>query len=307
LDKKDSNVRAASDKLPESFLYQTPVKQSQELVNAVKDMNLGDKAPSPEPPPAPSRERGIGRLQEVDDAESDSMEEKLDDETRTFCGSAVMKWHDRLLPVVLASVIKKMMLARQNAEPTVLRLANETTFAWKKVPPQSSLNFDLCISSAVKMFFHWEDLGHGADGRAFLVSGGTKGAVGVLKLFYTDPQNKSQHEEIMWKEVYSHLFPVANSVRTVEVMGQTALLMPWFQCPKRTQSSLDAVEKTLREDFMEKGIRHDDVAWRNVGVYSDNGQTKAVMFDMQKVHFKKKQEDWVESAVAALSQKLIQE
>jgi hypothetical protein len=304
LDKKDSN---ASDKLPESFPYQTPVKQSQELVNAVNVMNLGDKAPSPEPPPTPSRERGIGRLQEVDDAESDSMEEKLDDETRTFCGSAVMKWHDRLLPVVLASVIKKMMLARQFAEPTVLRLANETTFAWKKAPPQSSLNFDLCISGAVKMFFLWEDLGHGADGRAFLVSGGTKGAVGVLKFFYTDPQNKSQHEELMWKEVYSHLFPVANSVRTVEVMGQTALLMPWFQCPKRTQSSLDAVEKTLREDFMEKGIRHDDVAWRNVGVYSDNGQTKAVMFDMQKVHFKKKQEDWVESAVAALSQKLIQE
>jgi hypothetical protein len=198
-----------------------------------------------------------------------------------------------------------MMLARQGPEPTVLRLANETTSAWKRAPPQSSLNFDLCIAGAVKRFFLWEDLGHGADGRAFLVSGGTKGAVGVLKFFYVDAEARAQHEENMWKGVYSHLLPVAKTVRTVQVMRQTALLMPWFQCPERTQSTLDAVEKTLREDFMDKGFRHDDVAWRNVGVYCDDGQTKAVVFDMQRVHCVENQEDWVISAVASLSQKLV--
>jgi len=41
----------------------------------------------------------------------------------------------------------------------------------------------VCIAGAVKNFFLLEDLGHGADGRAFLVSGGTKRAVGVLKFF----------------------------------------------------------------------------------------------------------------------------
>eukprot|EP00977_Amphora_coffeiformis_P001894 scaffold362_cov176-Amphora_coffeaeformis.AAC.20 len=119
--------------------------------------------------------------------------------------------------------------------------------------------------------FLWEDLGRGADGRAFLVSGGTKGAVGVLKFFFQDPEQKAMHEERMWKEVYSHLSPVAKIVRIVRFMGQTALLMPWFQCPERTKSTLDAVEKTLREDFMKKGIRHSDVAWRNVGVYYEDG------------------------------------
>lgn len=126
-----------------------------------------------------------------------------DDEKRVFCGTEVMEWHDRSLPVVLASVIKKMMLAQQDTEPTVLRLANETTSAWKRAPPQSSLNFDMCISGAVRNFFLWEDLGHGADGRAFLVSGGTKGAVGILKFFYTDPESKAQREENMWKKVHS--------------------------------------------------------------------------------------------------------
>mmetsp|Transcript_21505 Transcript_21505/g.38900 ORF Transcript_21505/g.38900 Transcript_21505/m.38900 type:complete len:87 (+) Transcript_21505:1024-1284(+) len=64
------------DKLPTSISYQTtPVKQKQELVNALEDMNLGDKTPSPQPPPTPSRKRGVERLQEVvddgDDAELD--------------------------------------------------------------------------------------------------------------------------------------------------------------------------------------------------------------------------------------------
>ena len=306
LDEPESNRRAALDRLPEPVAYVTPVKPKQNLVNALEDMDLEDEKESPPLPQTPSRAKGPGRLQSVDGARSAVCDEDLgaDDDPRTFCGTKVMEWDDRALPVVLASVIKKMMLARQEGTPTVLRLANEMTSAWKRAPSQSTLDFGLCISSAVKNFFLWEDLGHGADGRAFLVSGGTKGAVGVLKFFFRDPEVKAQHEESMWKKVYSHLLPVKKSVRIVRVMGQTALLMPWFQCPERTQSTLDAVEKTLREDFMDKGFRHDDVAWRNVGVYCDDGQTKAVVFDMQKVHCVESQEDWVTSAVASLSQKL---
>lgn len=308
LDKKDSNDLAGSDKLPEPCLYQTPVKDKQELENTSQDMNLEDKPPSPPMPPTPSRKRDAGRLQKVDDTESD-VEEKLDDadDKRVFCGTAEMSWNDKSLPLKLASVIKKMMLARQVTEPTVLRFANATTSIWKKAPNFSNLNFKLCISGAVKRFFLWEDLGHGADGRAFLVSGGTRGAVGVLKFFYKDPEKKAQHEERIWKQVYSHLPPVDSTVRTVQVMSQAALLMPWFQCPERTKSTLDAVEKTLREDFMAKGFRHDDVAWRNVGVYyGDDGQTKAVVFDMQQVYVvENKEKDWVKSAVMSLSQKLV--
>jgi len=37
-----------------------------------------------------------------------------------------------------------------------------------------------------------------------------------------------------------------------------------------------AVDVTLRSDFSEKGLRHDDVAWRNVGFYrSDEGAATA--------------------------------
>lgn len=50
--------------------------------------------------------------------------------------------------------------------------------------------------------------------------------------------------------------------------------------------TLDAVEKTLKEDFLAKVFRHYDIAWRNVGIDYDDGKTKAVVFDMRQV-------DWV--------------
>ena len=57
---------------------------------------------------------------------------------------------------------------------------------------------------------------------------------------------------------------------------------------------------------MKKGIRHDDVAWRNVGVYREGGRTKAVVFDMQRVHRVEQgpHDDWVTPAVDSLSKGL---
>ena len=295
------------DRIPEPVPFVTPVKRKQNLVNALQDMQVEEKKDSPTLPPTPSRMIGTKYLQKVSvtSGHMESGELGCNNKVRVFCSTNVLEWDDRKLPVLLASLIKKMMLARQMDRPPVLWLANERSSIWKKAPMQSSLDFDLCISSAVKKFFLLEDLGHGADGRAFLVSGGTKGAIGVLKFFFQYPeQQKALHEERMWKAVYSHLSPVAKTVRIARVMGHPTLLMPWFQCPKRTKSTLDAVEKTLREDFMKKGIRHGDVAWRNVGVYCEDGQTKAVVFDMQKVHRVESREDWVRPAVVSLSRKL---
>ena len=86
----------------------------------------------------------------------------------------------------------------------------------------------------------------------------------------------------MWKGENSHLPLVAQTVRIVSALGQTALPI---LCPESTQSTLDSVEKTLREDFRDESFCHDDVAWWNVGVYCDGRQTKAVMFEMQKVYY----------------------
>ena len=312
-----TNELASTTTIPEITPYQTPTKQNAaEEIDSLESENdcPEDEPSSPPPPPTPSRAKNVGSLQEVDeDVDPADVDGKLDDQDRVFCGTGVMPWTDRSLPAMLASVIRKMMIARQDPSPKVLRLANENTSAWKKAPKQSTLNFSLCISRAVRNFFLWEDLGHGADGKAFLVSGGTRGAVGVLKFFFKDAETKAKHELHMWQEVYSHLPSVALTVRIVTVMGQTALLMPWFQHPpQRNQSTLNAVEETLRKDFQGKHIYHADVAWRNVGIYIDQGETKAVVFDMQRVHpensgldiLGSKGEDWVTAAVASLSSKV---
>ena len=105
--------------------------------------------------------------------------------------------------------------------------------------------------------------------------------------------------------MYSHLEPVS-SLRVVQVMRATALLMPWFQCPERTEQELEAVKLTLTNDFQRRGFRHDDVAWRNVGIYEKDGETKAVVFDMQGVVASKEDEEyWITEAIEALSSNLL--
>lgn len=58
---------------------------------------------------------------------------------------------------------------------------------------------------------------------------------------------------------------------------------------------------------MKRGIRHNDVAWRNVGVFCDERQTKAVVFDMTSVVKNENgndNEDWVKYALKSLSEKM---
>jgi hypothetical protein len=307
LDLKRSNEIATLDTLPKphATAYHTPVKAQKEdkLADSFQGIRLKDEE-SPEPPATPSRTRDVGNLQSVDESKEEEKFVAGDDQKREFRGTEVFLWSNKSLPYLLASVVKKMMLARVVEEPSVLRFANATTSVWKQAPAKNTLRFDLCISTSVEWFYLWEHLGHGADGKAFLVSGGTKGAVGVLKMFFNNAEKSAEHEKDMWKAVYSRL-PAVASVRVVQVRGHTSLLMPWFHSPTRDEATLTAIEATLTEDFKSKGRRHHDVAWRNVGVYTGgDGQTKAVVFDMKSVSADGNDEDWVTDAVASLRRKL---
>ena len=86
-------------------------------------------------------------------------------------------------------------------------------------------------------------------------------------------------------------------------MDQVALLMPWFQSPRRAQGTLDAVAKMLKEDLRANGFRHGDIAWRNVGVYHADGELRAIMFVMQSVEPCEADVDWVTPALASLAKK----
>ncbi len=113
LNNENSNELASMDKLPEPSLYRTPMKPEEEFVNTFEGINLEDTPPSPQPPPIPSRKRGVGLLQKVDGTESDLVEEKLDmddDIIRRFCSTTVMEWNDKSLPAMLATVINLRLI-----------------------------------------------------------------------------------------------------------------------------------------------------------------------------------------------------
>jgi hypothetical protein len=88
-------------------------------------------------------------------------------------------------------------------------------------------------------------------------------------------------------------------------MGQETLLMPWFQCPKRVQSNLEAV-KTLAEDFMRK--RYSPLTTWLGGMWASiigrGGQTENCVRHARKLHCVENQENWVTPAVESLSQEL---
>eukprot|EP00657_Telonema_sp_P-1_P001637 TRINITY_DN1427_c0_g1_i1.p1 TRINITY_DN1427_c0_g1~~TRINITY_DN1427_c0_g1_i1.p1 ORF type:complete len:160 (-),score=52.45 TRINITY_DN1427_c0_g1_i1:64-543(-) len=136
----------------------------------------------------------------------------------------------------------------------MLRYANKKTFIWKQTPDWN-LDYALCLPRNISRFYLWEYLGHGADGKTFLVSGGTKGAVGVLKFFLQDAEENATKELKMWQSVYGDLKPVA-SARVVTVTKQEALLMPWFRSPQRNAQELAAIEETLRNDYVAVSYTH---------------------------------------------------
>jgi hypothetical protein len=80
--------------------------------------------------------------------------------------------------------------------------------------------------------------------------------------------------------------------------------MPHFAAVKDQDrlNTLELVRATLTAKFASKGLVHEDVAWRNIGVYKDGGVTKAVVFDLNRVRTQNKTDDsWVDTAMAKLS------
>lgn len=172
-------------------------------------------------------------------------------------------------------------------------------------------------------------LGHGADGKALLVSNPV-GEIGVLKLCVsadwvhrktgrslsedvTLPQlNKAwesaQKEAENWRAVYKG-YKWANSVRAEKWMGLPCVVMPRFNqftTPEGRESSLEAVRACLEQNFVRQGFVHEDVAWRNVAYFKSGNVISVVMLDLSPTRVKARgesdfPEDWVSVAIDGLN------
>ena len=117
LDDDESNERASSAEIPQHDPYRTPSKTK-------RDANSEDSSPTPELPATPSRMIPVGTIQAADDSSDAVATVGNDDKPRTLCGTRVVEWDEMELPLLLASVIKKMMLARQDDARSTLRFAS---------------------------------------------------------------------------------------------------------------------------------------------------------------------------------------
>ena len=155
-----------------------------------------------------------------------------------------------------------------------------------------------------KYLYAIEDLGYGAEGRVWLACA-SSGAVCVLKFPIKDTNSASkdvERELKNWKKAYPEF---ETKVFHEKWCGREALRMPHFSAVKPDERLvvLGLVKVTLETNFYDNGLVHEDVAWRNIGLYKDGAECKAVVFDLGRVRDQDKtglDDNWVDDAIAKL-------
>ena len=156
-------------------------------------------------------------------------------------------------------------------------------------------------------------VGKGRDGIAHLACTAGARAVCVIKerRARTGPSLPSaddakvqlEKEQMYWTRVYGTGF----RTRVAKWNGVWTLMTPFFShiAPelRRDARVMAAIEKVLGR-FVDAGVRHNDVAWRNVCLYkTQEGELRAVLIDFADVgNFPEGQhrEEWVQEALESL-------
>ena len=85
---------------------------------------------------------------------------------------------------------------------------------------------------------------------------------------------------MMWTRAYPEL-----KVYLETWCGHLALRMPHFAVihPDQRSTKLALVEEALREHFVANRLVHEDVNWRNIGIYRQGRRERVVLYDMASV------------------------
>lgn len=148
-----------------------------------------------------------------------------------------------------------------------------------------------------------EDLGRGSSGKAWLTCTlSKKPAICVLKFSNKRDLGGKDYldsEKAWWDFIY----PEFSSMTKVEIWsGSYALMMPHFcSIPEdQRQKYHEDIRRLLIEKFQAKDVIHNDVKWRNIGIYlQENGESTVVLYDLQSVQkFSGKiHQNWIEEAI----------
>lgn len=199
--------------------------------------------------------------------------------------SEVYQYSNAKLPYLLLSLFKKMM-SSPLIPPSIELSSNQNyiyvshtfeTWHWMKPTNAIPLQFDGKVPASVQAAYLFLDLGGGGDGRVWLGATPSHGKVCVFK-FYGKNEKLAMKEKEMWKEIWNI------DVKIVDFMEQSVLVMPWLKpCTEDEvirEKEVKAVVKEAVEQFAMLGYKHDDLHLRHVGLYREEENLKALLFDL---------------------------
>jgi hypothetical protein len=151
-----------------------------------------------------------------------------------------------------------------------------------------------------KTLYALRDLGHGRDGRLWLVCN-TSGAVAVLK-FVIDKDTANQ-EATNWYRAYSGTYAVwPKKIRAEQWSNRWAVVLPRFSYFHTKDERLGAIadlQQMMQKCFVQNELMHNDVKWRNIGYFKNGTKKEVILFDLSDVATSK-DIAWVSTAIKSL-------
>ena len=197
---------------------------------------------------------------------------------------------DALVMRLIASALLKMSKLRAFPRLDVSNVKDkrflkfvkgQTPLAIEGLEGNLTIHWDRSPRANTKHMYALEDLGRGADGKVYLAAT-TSGSICVLKFSRSKTKAKERldHEKRMWHMMYPDL---KKFVKVEMWSNRYALQMPHLsEIPVQDRNNhVDAVRKVL-ERFNDKGYKHGDIRWRNIGVLGKSS-SRVIVFDMTQV------------------------
>ena len=145
----------------------------------------------------------------------------------------------------------------------------------------------------------------GASGKAWLACTCTKSrnktpAICVLK-YGNKGSLGLEYEKRMWEILYPEF---KGKIKLEMWSGSLALVMPHFCSVTLTDRNMyqESIEALLIERFHSNGYIHQDVRWRNIGFYANDGGNVPILYDLETVRELNDQDDpnWIQVAMVKL-------
>ena len=196
--------------------------------------------------------------------------------------SKIYDFDDPMLPFVLLSLLRKMKSSPLT--PPTFKLVPEQAYIhitsekwqWQSVSSKLTLTVSgNAVPPTLDNAYLVLDLEGGGDGRVWLATTET-GKVCVLK--FSENKSLLEEEARLWKDIWG-----CDTVKVVTLLKQHVLVMPWVKPCSEKMLEKDEVKTAISEaveKFAKSGYKHDDLYRRHVGLYKEESQVKAVLFDL---------------------------